>query len=37
MLGKRCGALLMLIMGSCYFGGKWKFHKGAKLNQSAPF
>jgi hypothetical protein len=36
MLGKRCGALLMLIMSSCYFGGKCKVHKGIKHNQSAP-
>jgi hypothetical protein len=37
MLGKRSGSLLMLIMGSCYFGGKCKVHKCAKYNQNAPF
>ncbi len=37
MLGKRCGPLLMLIMGSYYFGGKYKVHKGTKHSQSAPF
>jgi len=28
---ERCGVLLMLIMGSYYFGGKCKVHKGANI------